>query len=88
MTIDADTVPEQFRYLVPLAEEWGINDDGYRMDKIRAAPPQAIEHLKAAVLPVADQLYLAWLGDGAALQTKANDAYVAFTALVLAAEEA
>lgn len=86
--IDSQFVPEQFRYLIPLAEKWGINDDGYRAEAIKKASQTDLHELKAAVLPVVDKIYLEWLGDTDQLNTDAKEAYLAFTALVLAAEEA
>jgi hypothetical protein len=80
-------VPHQFRMLIPLAEIWGINDDGYRATKIQEATEAEIQHLKQQVLPFVDQMYLEWLGETSHLENEAGEAYIAFTALILAAEE-
>ena len=87
MKINPHHIPEQFRHLIPLAEVWSINDDGCRADKIEAASPDEIHALTQAVLAFTDQLYFDWLGDATIIETDAKDAYIAFTALVLAAEE-
>nr|WP_044201228.1 hypothetical protein [Oscillochloris trichoides] len=88
MPVDPLHVPEQFQHLIPLAETWGINDDGYRAAKLKAASSQELSLLKEMVLPLTNALYLDWLGDTGQLDTDAEETYLAFTALVLAAEEA
>lgn len=80
-----DDVPARLRDLVPLAKKWGINDDLIREDLVARAAPEDRRELKAAVSAVEDELD-DWLA-GPEGSGPPTDAYLAFTAMRLAADD-
>ena len=82
---DEGEVPVALKHLIPLARVWGIGDDLLREDMREAADPEALKELKRAVRAVEDELDK-WLLSPQAL-AKMSKAYVAFTNLVMVADE-
>lgn len=81
-------VPPKFRYLIPLVEYWGINDDVIRNDVIEKAPIEKLRELVEIVTSQVDNELDEWLAGPEAYAKEVSEAYIAFTALRLAAEEA
>src|SRR5688572_23210117 len=81
-------VPPKFRYLSPLAEYWGINDDVIRYDVIEKAPIEKLRELVKTVTSQVDNELDEWLAGPETDAKESTEAYIAFTALRLAAEEA
>ena len=84
--IEPDT-PGNLRDFIHYAAIWGVCDDGYRMDLIQAAPEWAKQNLKWVVVGLEDRLD-DWLAGSAANANPITEAYVAFTCLRMAADEA
>ena len=54
--VDPDEVPEELRDLAPLAEKWGIPDDGARMEFVSRCTVEAQHALWRAVEPHTDAI--------------------------------
>lgn len=78
-------VPNDLYVLIPYAEIWGIADDWKREHVLQATPNQLKENLKAVVLQNGDLLD-AWLAGPEATSPDPSDAYVAFSAMRMAAD--
>jgi phage portal protein BeeE len=83
LRIDPENVPEEFRPLIPYAKFWGITDDVYREDLIRAAPAAVKRNLRDVV---ASFNLDPWLGGPAAKGPKFSDEYIAFSAMRMGAD--
>lgn len=86
-TVDFDSkdVPENLRGLIPYASFWGIADDWKREQLVEAAP----EHLKASLqqlIAVNDDALDDWLAGDEASSLNPSDAYIAFSAMRMAAD--
>jgi hypothetical protein len=80
-------VPEAAIAFIPLAERYGLGDDGYRDDLVHALDAPEVMELLAyldAYPPAVDE----WLCGPAANISPPSEEYVAFTCLLLAAEYA
>ena len=84
--LDASNVPRDVHDLIPLAERYGIADDGYRSEMVSMLDELERQELKSAVQKHEDALE-AWLAGPAADAEEFSDEYVAFSALVMAADE-
>lgn len=82
----ADDVPANLRHLIPLARQWGINDDIIREEVVANASEDARVELKNAVSAAEDALD-GWLAGPEAASPSPTDAYLAFTAMRMAADE-
>lgn len=78
--------PSSVREIAHYATLWGISDDGYRGDMIRGASEQARRNLKAVVNMYEDSLE-EWLTGDEAQGPEFSEAYVAFSAMVMASDE-
>ncbi len=87
MKYDKLKIPESLWSLIPLAEEFGISDDGYRWDKIQNATPEKLSELKNVVIEY-DDLFDDWLASSEALTDPFSNEYIAFSALRMASDEA
>lgn len=83
----AADVPGGLRYLIPLAMQWGINDDLIREDVVATASEEARAELRDTVANAEDELD-EWLAGPEAASPSPTDAYLAFTAMRMAADEA
>jgi len=82
-------VPLSLRHLIPLAEYWGVNDDFIRLQIIKASAIDSLSQLINAVCqPDIDNELDDWLAGDEAEGDSFSAAYIAFSALRLAAEEA
>ena len=78
-------VPSNLRHLAPLAKRWGISDDGYRADALKAATPQELGQLKGAVSDH-DDLLDEWLAGPEAAGPYFTDEYIMYSAMRMAAD--
>jgi hypothetical protein len=79
-------VPTALHPLIPYAQVFGITDDGYRSELLERVPWALAEHVESVVLESHCEALMAWL-TGAASHGRPNEAYSAFTALLMAADE-
>ena len=86
MKLVPQNVPPALRHLIPLAEEYGIIDDGYRGDRIAKATPQEIIAIKEAIEKY-DDLFDSWLADPEADSDEYSMEHLAFSALRMASDE-
>jgi hypothetical protein len=85
MPLAPGRVPEPVRPLIPLAERWGIGDDGYRDEAVEAASPTELDELLDALAgPAGDAMY-DWLA-GPAAEATVTEEYVAFSAMAMAGD--
>jgi hypothetical protein len=82
--IDATSVPDDLRSLIPLAARWGIGDDLERADYVEQASAADREALRAAVQPHQARI-TAWL-DSFGTDPMSDEA-AAFMYMQLAIEE-
>ena len=89
ISINLNNIPAPLHFLLPLIQEWGINDDGYREEKIENA---SIDELKTFLSHFTEdtlQLINDWLLDGNELSKSVHSQeYIAFTNLYMAFEYA
>jgi hypothetical protein len=78
-------VPERLWPLLPYAEFWGIADDWTRDDLIEEAPPEVQHNLKAVIAEYNSALE-EWLAGPEASNRNPSDEYVAFAAMIMAAD--
>lgn len=81
-------VPSPLHGLLPLAEQWGISDDGYRETAVAQADAETLAALVDAVDAVDDAPLYGWLTGDEADQRPPSAEYVAVTALTMAADQA
>ena len=82
--LDPAQVPEPLRYLIPLAERWGIGDDFERVAAVKAASDAERAALVAAVDDAPEGLWN-WLVGPESFGTPSQE-YVAMTDLTQAAD--
>jgi hypothetical protein len=85
--LDLQRVPPPIRALLPLAERFGIADDGAREQVVRAADPHEVRALVASVREHDDALDM-WLSGPEAAGPEWTDEYIAFSAMRMAADSA
>ena len=83
--LDRQKVPEKLWPLLPYAEFWGIADDWTREDLLEEAPPEVQRNLKAVVAAY-DGALNEWLAGLEASSRNPSDEYVAFVAMIMAAD--
>lgn len=79
-------VPSDLHALIPYAQVFGISDDGYRSDLLRRVPSALAEHVENAILQQHYDRLMEWLA-GPQSYAPPGEAYVAFSALLMAADE-
>jgi hypothetical protein len=82
----ADRAPLSVRYLMPLAERWGIGDDVERNLAVENASEAERSELIEQVAVAPDEVW-SWLGDSDEGEARTPE-YVAFTCLTIAADAA
>lgn len=87
VTLNWNKIPEKFRVLIPLAEQWGIPDAVEREQAIDAASYAEIEEL-VTQMKLFDESLDEWLADPEAEKAKITREYVAFSAMRLAGDMA
>jgi len=86
--MNQDAVPVALRGLIPLAEHWGIGDDYERTESIKAASTEELRALVDAIDVPDPSVFEAWLAGPSALSPGPSDEYLAFTCLLMAADQA
>lgn len=85
VSFSSNDVPEGLHVLTPYAEIWGVSDDLVREGILKRTPKPLKENLKRVVELFDDQLDF-WLSGPEASSTNPSDAYVAFSAMRMAAD--
>jgi hypothetical protein len=85
LQLDRTKVPDSVWPQLPYAEFWGIADDWTRESLVKAAPPEVQRNLKHAVTTFEDALE-EWLLGPEADRRNPSDEYVAFAAMIMAAD--
>ena len=83
--LNADNVPAEFRHLIPLAEKYGVSDDGYRVEMLASLDSSERAEL-AQFLSDYDSALDSWLAGPEADNPTPTAEYVAFTCLRMAAD--
>ncbi|MCB9450065.1 MAG: hypothetical protein H6672_01430 [Anaerolineaceae bacterium] len=86
--IDPEKVPEKFRILIPMAERWGVSEDGLRYCILRRASDKELEDLISRARSYITALLDEWLAGPEAEGPDFSKEYIAFTCMHLAADEA
>ena len=84
---NSEDVPEKLQPLIPYALFWGILDDGLRERLVDGAPSHITQSLKSLVGDN-DQLLDAWLAGDESTFPEQSEAYLAFSAMRMAADYA
>lgn len=87
LPLNPDNVPKELVPLLPLAEKWGIGDDGDREDAVHQAPTSELEDLVQAVDGHIYETLDDWLINNARNENLPNEYYV-LTSLFMAVESA
>ncbi|MDM0000683.1 hypothetical protein QTI24_18855 [Variovorax sp. J22P240] len=80
-----DDVPASLHQLAPYAARWGVADDSVRDSVIRGTPLTLKRNLRWMVT-VLDYALTEWLAGPESLSTEPTDAYVAYSAMRMAAD--
>lgn len=80
-------VPPSLHQLIPLAEQYGIADDGYRAELLVSLNPDERAELVDAVQKFDDE-FDKWLAGPEASKISFSDEYIAFSALRMLTDEA
>lgn len=86
--LDPRKVPEGLAGLLPLAERWGIGDDGYRVAAVEAASDQDLLELIAALDTIDERVLWQWLEGPEADSHSPTEEYLAITCLTMAIDTA
>jgi succinate dehydrogenase flavin-adding protein (antitoxin of CptAB toxin-antitoxin module) len=82
-----ENVPEEFWKLIPLAQKYGLSDDGYRSELLQTINENERLKLKSFLEEYDDKLD-SWLAGPEANGPQYSNEYIAFSALRMAADEA
>ena len=82
---EPNDVPISLRILIPYARFWGVTDDLKREQLVQSANPSIIMNLKKVVTDFDDDLD-AWLAGQGATAPRPSAAYLAFSAMRMAAD--
>lgn len=85
VSLNPVNVPTALQSLIPFAEYFGVSDDLIRSDVLRKAPPEKLQEMREAVHRHEMDLE-AWLAGPAAEGPNYSAEYIAFSALVMAAD--
>jgi hypothetical protein len=85
LVLNPDNVPKQFWPLLPYAEFWGLDEEAAREELIELAPVDVQQNLKKLVTANEDALE-EWLAGPEADSRTPTDEYIAFGAMVMAAD--
>ena len=86
--LDSDKVPRALHRLISVAEEWGINDDYDREEKLSKASEAELLALIASIDDVSDEDLYGWLEGPESLSPMPSDEYASFTCLTMAIDSA
>ena len=85
VVFDLNLVPRNLRELVCYAEFWGVTDDRARQDLVLKAPDEVQRNLKKVVEDYDDE-FDDWLAGPEAHTPTPSDAYLAYSAMRMAAD--
>lgn len=85
---DEADVPTEYRDLSLYARFWGVGDDWIREELVAKAPPNVRRELAMAVLGRHLSMLVTWLGGHESKGPTFSKAYIAYTNLIMAAEDA
>jgi hypothetical protein len=85
VSLDPSRVPESVRPLISLAERWGIPDDGFREEALAGASSLELSDILQRVESYDSDLN-AWLCGDESFSKSPSAEYVAFSALLMAAD--
>ena len=88
VAVDPTDVPLALRALIPLAEQWGIGDDIDRTSAVKGADPEELKMLVTAVDSTPSDAWEKWLTGPESFSSSPTDAYLAFTCLLMACDQA
>jgi hypothetical protein len=83
----AAVIPRSCHEFIPLAERYGISDDGYRSSVVEGLSREQRGQLVAFLQSAPPELF-AWLEGPEAQESSPSSEYVAFTCLTMAEEYA
>jgi hypothetical protein len=83
--LNPKNVPVEFRHLIPLAEKYGVSDDGYRLEMLESLDSSESDEL-AQFLADYDSALDSWLAGPEADHPTPTAEYIAFTCLRMAAD--
>ena len=83
--LDPSKVPSDCHKFIPLAEKYGISDDGYRIDVLESLDEEEKKELIVFLENYPESLD-AWLSGPESKSTSPSDEYITFTSLVMAAD--
>ena len=83
--MDSKNIPSELFHLNALVEEWGINDDGYRDEKIEESATENLLSFVNSILEKDLILINNWLSDEKEI-TKSTDEYINYTCFLMAYE--
>lgn len=84
--LDENNVPVEFRHLIPLAEKYGVSDDGYRVQMLATLDCSERAEL-VQFLSDHDSALDSWLAGPEADRRSPTAEYIAFACLRMAADE-
>jgi hypothetical protein len=85
LTLNPKNVPKSLRQLIPLAQRWGESDDIIREDIVKKSSKKERKALKQAIADNKDLLE-EWLAGPKAAGPTFSKEYIAFSAMVMAAD--
>ncbi len=83
--LDKGKIPKQFWPLLAYAAFWGLSDDLERENLVLKAPPEVQHNLKKLVAAF-DNALCEWLAGPEAANPNPSDEYVAYSAMIMAAD--
>jgi hypothetical protein len=86
--LDPEKMPAALLPLLPMAERWGVGDDGDRERMVHEASDDDLTQLIHCIDGITDQELFGWLAGPESYNPKPSDEYVAITCLTMARDSA
>ena len=86
--LDKTKVPQALHVLIPVAEEWGINDDFEREQYLSQATEEELRGLVSSIDGISDDDLYGWLEGPESFSSTPSNEYVVFTCLTMAIDSA
>ena len=83
--MNKENIPKKLQFLIPIAEEWGIGDDGYRDEKIENSSNKELSELVKYFTDEIAEVLNNWL-ENPNLNEPQTEEYYKFTSLLMAFE--
>jgi len=84
MPLKPNSVPEEFRYLLPLAERWGIGDDFDREHAVGVASSEDLSELVSVIRDMPTDALFDWLAGPESQNPRPSEEYLALTCMTMA----